>query len=81
MDTLKYKTNINCGGCVATVTPFLDKLQGVQQWEVDTQNPDKVLTVNGEDLQDAAIRQAVEEAGFNAERISDGWFKKMLSKS
>ena len=81
METLKYKTNINCGGCVATVTPYLDKLEGIERWEVDTQNPDKILTVTGKELQDAAIRQAVEEGGFNAERISEGWFQKILNKS
>lgn len=79
METLKYKTNINCGGCVATVTPYLDKLEGIQQWEVNTDDPNKILTVSGENLQDAAIQQAVEEAGFNAERTAEGWFKKLLS--
>ena len=24
MEKLKFKTNINCGGCVAKVTPFLN---------------------------------------------------------
>lgn len=81
METLKYKTNINCGGCVATVTPYLDKLAGVEKWEVDTQNPDKILTVKGKDVPDAAVQQAVEEAGFQAERISEGWLRKLLSKS
>ncbi len=26
MNTYKFKTNINCGGCIAGVTPFLNKL-------------------------------------------------------
>jgi hypothetical protein len=25
MKTLKFKTNINCGGCLAKVTPFLNE--------------------------------------------------------
>jgi len=30
METLKFKTNINCGGCIAAVTPSLDALKGVK---------------------------------------------------
>src|SRR5690606_30291200 len=41
----KFKTNINCGGCIAAVTPHLDRLDGVIRWEVDTDNKDKILTV------------------------------------
>ena len=41
MKTLKFKTNINCGGCVSKVTPFLNNQEGVESWEVDTVNPDK----------------------------------------
>jgi len=45
MITLKFKTNINCGGCIKAVTPHLDKAEGVKSWSVDTVNPDKILTV------------------------------------
>ena len=27
METLKFKTNINCGGCVKSVTPHLNQLE------------------------------------------------------
>ena len=42
---LRFKTNINCGGCVASVKPHLDNADGIWHWEVDT-TKDKVLTVN-----------------------------------
>ncbi|WP_131536583.1 heavy-metal-associated domain-containing protein [Pedobacter nototheniae] len=70
METLKFKTNIKCGGCIATVTPFMDKLTNIESWEVDTQNPDKVMTVKVEDGADAkSITNAVEEAGYLIEKI------------
>jgi copper chaperone len=50
METLKFKTNIKCGGCVATVTPYLNKFSDIEKWEVDTQNPDKILTIVGKPL-------------------------------
>ncbi|SEN12124.1 hypothetical protein SAMN05421856_1223, partial [Chryseobacterium taichungense] len=39
----QFKTNINCGGCIASVKPHLDKAEGICHWEVDTANKDKVL--------------------------------------
>ena len=62
MKKQEFKTIINCNGCVATVTPYLDKLID-SEWSVDTNNPDKVLTVQG-DLPQESIIKAVQDAGF-----------------
>ena len=35
MTTVKYKTNINCNGCIKSVTPFLNELDNIETWEVD----------------------------------------------
>lgn len=64
MKTLAFKTNINCGNCVAKVKPFLDASQHISHWEVDTQSPDKTLTVQGENLQAEEVDKLVREAGF-----------------
>jgi copper chaperone len=70
METLKFKTNIKCGGCIATVTPFLDKLPEISKWEVDTNNPDKVLTVEGDDKLDAeTVIDTLKEAGYVASSL------------
>lgn len=69
MDTLKFKTNIKCGGCIATVTPYLNNLAEVQSWEVDTVNPDKILTVSSESISPEQIISKLKEAGYNAETI------------
>ncbi|KAB7726466.1 heavy metal transport/detoxification protein [Rudanella paleaurantiibacter] len=70
METIKLKTNIKCGGCVATVTPFLNQTVGDGNWQVDTQNPDKVLTVTTEEATPETVQQAVQQAGFKAEPLS-----------
>lgn len=68
MEKLQFKTNINCGNCVRTVSGFLNDVKGIEHWEVDTQNPAKILTVEG--ATDAkAIIEAVEDAGFDIEII------------
>lgn len=70
MDTLKFKTNINCSNCVRAVTNFLNDVELIQEWQVDTENPDKILVVNGNSLQANLIIDAVEEAGFDCELIN-----------
>lgn len=70
MSTLKFKTNINCGGCIKAVTPHLDKAEGVKNWQVDTNNPDKILTIEADGTNAQAVKQVVEKAGFKAEAIA-----------
>ena len=69
MTDFKFKTNIKCGGCIAAVTPFLDKVNGIEKWEVDTANLDKVLTVSCNLIDSFSIENAVKEAGYSIEKI------------
>ena len=64
MTTLKFKTNINCSSCVAKATPHLNEEKSIEQWEVNTQTADKVLTVSGHDLDKEQVKKVVEKAGF-----------------
>ena len=70
METIKLKTNIKCGGCIATVTPFLNQSAGEGNWQVDTQNPDKILTVQANGVTAEAVKAAVTQAGYKAEVLS-----------
>ena len=64
MKTLHFQTNINCGGCIKAVTPTLNREAGTGNWQVDTANPDKILTVTSDQLTPEQVVQAVENAGF-----------------
>ena len=70
MKTIEVKTNILCGSCVAKVTPTLNETVGEANWKVDTLNPKKVLTVTTENLDEEQVIQAVEKAGYKAEKLS-----------
>ena len=70
MKTLKFKTNVNCGGCVATVTPHLNQIKGIGKWNVDTSNPMKVLTVEASELLPEVIIEKLKEAGYKAELMT-----------
>lgn len=69
MNILQFKTNINCANCVAKVTPFLNKKEGIASWRVDTDNPDKILTVETESLTAEDIEKVIKRTGFVAESI------------
>lgn len=63
----QFKTNINCGGCIASVKPHLDNAEGICHWEVDTNNKDKVLTVKSEGITEQEVIFTVQKAGFKIE--------------
>ena len=69
MKTLKFKTNIECSNCEARVKPFLDKKEGVVSWQVDTNSPDKVLTVETENQEANDIIKTIKRTGFVAEEM------------
>ncbi|MEJ8817650.1 heavy-metal-associated domain-containing protein [Lacibacter sp. H407] len=70
MNTLTFKTNIKCSGCIATATPFLDKVAGEDNWEVDVANPEKILRIEADQSVTAEqVIKAVEEAGYKAEVV------------
>lgn len=69
METLKFKTNINCSGCVAKVTPSLNGEKGIKNWNVNTNNPEKILTVETEGLSPERIMETVKNSGFKIETV------------
>lgn len=70
MKTLKFKTNIKCSGCVATVTPFLNEVAGRDGWEVNLESPEKTLVVAADKpVTEADIIAAIQKAGYKAEEV------------
>lgn len=66
----QFKTNINCGGCLTKVTPFLNDAEGICHWEVDIDNRDKVLTVSADGISEQDVIAIVKKAGFTIEPIN-----------
>ena len=67
--TLKFKTNIKCMGCVATVTPALNDAVGIDHWEVDLMSPEKRLTISSETADADTVIAALKGTGFKAEVV------------
>ncbi|MDQ3190748.1 MAG: hypothetical protein M3Q58_04070 [Bacteroidota bacterium] len=68
MNHFKFKTNINCQNCVDSVSTALESDKRIFAFNVDTNDPDKLLTVEGE-LESAEVIIKVGSVGFDAEEI------------
>ena len=67
---LKFKTNLNCGGCVSKVQSDFDNAVGVCHWNVDNDNSEKILTVSSKGITEDEVIKIVQSKGFKAEVIS-----------
>ena len=65
MDTALYTVpGMHCGHCEAAVKQEISALSGVEEVVVDLDS--KRVAVSGSELDDAAIRGAIKEAGYEA---------------
>ncbi len=67
---LKFKTNLNCSGCVSKVQTDLDQSSGISAWKVDTENPDKILTVQSTGITKDQVIDLIKSKGFQAEELA-----------
>ena len=66
MNEFTYRVaGMSCGHCEQAVSTELQAVEGVEAVDVDLET--KLVTVRGRDLDDAALRAAIGEAGYEAE--------------
>ena len=64
MEQLTYTVpGMSCGHCRAAITAELEPVPGVESVDVDLDA--KRVTVTGADLDDATLRAAIDEAGYD----------------
>jgi copper chaperone len=64
-ETLTYSVpEMSCGHCVNAITTEVKLLTGITDVAIDLET--KIVLVTGSELNDAAIREAISEAGFEA---------------
>lgn len=68
MTAIRLKTNIKCSGCIEKITPYLDDAVGPGKWNVDLNNPERILTVMGT-ANDETVKTALLKAGYKGETI------------
>jgi copper chaperone len=57
-------SDLSCGHCKQAVSSEIQEIAGVESVDVDLDT--KLVTVRGSDLDDAALRAAIEAAGYEA---------------
>jgi copper chaperone len=67
MDSLKFKTNLKCAGCMYAIQPYMDSIKGIKSWDVDLEDADKTVTVENESASVNEIKEAIRKAGYSAE--------------
>ena len=64
-ETITYNVPaIHCAHCAMSIREEVSEVDGVEDIDVDLET--KVVTVAGSDLDDSALRAAIEEAGYEA---------------
>ena len=74
MNQMQFKTNINCGSCIKSVTPILNAIEEIDAWQVDTTVAEKILTVDTEQSpieMEQKVISAVSSAGFTIQKIAE----------
>jgi copper chaperone len=56
---------IHCGHCAAAIEQEVSGVSGVHTVDVDLDT--KIVTIRGEGLSDGALREAIEDAGYEAD--------------
>src|SRR4026209_655720 len=62
--THRYRTNLRCESCVATIKSLLDQKPGIRSWSADVISPDKVLTVEADHLSIDRLNALLGKAGY-----------------
>jgi hypothetical protein len=67
MNTLTLKTNLQSSSCLTKISPFLDGNAHIQNWNVQFEHADKILTVQG-DATESEVIDLMAQAGFVAQK-------------
>ena len=59
-----YRTNLRCGACVQTIAPLLNGDSGIASWNADVESPDRLLTVEGNDVSRPHVEALLGKAGY-----------------
>lgn len=71
MDILVFKTNLTKPALVNRIQPVMHKIPGIKRWNVDLQDCDHVLRIEGKEISARTIETVLQEAGIFCEELQD----------
>ena len=63
--TRTFKTNLRCSACEESIRPLFDAEPGVERWNVDLDDPDKPLTIEGP-VKASRVSELLQQAGYRS---------------
>jgi len=66
MVELKFKTTLKCAGCQEKVTEGLNNIASIQDWSVDLDSAEKILTVRASEDVEQEVKTVFQTKGFEA---------------
>jgi hypothetical protein len=69
MEVLVFKTNLRYKKQVSAVASCLNTIDGIQKWNVDLQDRDKILRIEARDLSPQVIEHTLLLAGYFCEEL------------
>jgi copper chaperone len=71
MKVFTFKTNMYSLDCIAKLTTFMEADEHVIKWNVNLEDPLKLLTVFGNHIEKEKIKEYVRVAGFEVEEVEN----------
>lgn len=69
MEQINLKTDLSCKHCVMKVEPILKSTQGVTDYTIDLEHPDKIVRISAEKLDVNLLIANFKKAGYSAEKL------------
>jgi hypothetical protein len=67
MEALTLKTDLHCSSCTNTIEPILSGNPDIDEYYIDLQHPDKLITLKGSNINGQKIISEMRNAGYTAE--------------
>ena len=69
METMTFKTNAKCMGCLAKIEEILQGKMNREEWNLDLSDSNRPLTVTSDKLAESEIVELISKAGFKIEQM------------
>ena len=69
METMTFKTNAKCMGCLAKIEEILQGKMNREEWNLDLSDSNSPLTVTSDKLAASEIVELISKAGFKIEQM------------
>jgi len=69
MELVKIKTDLSCKHCVMKVEPLLKNVNGIVDYSIDLEHPDKLVTISSDSADINALISGFKKAGYQAKKL------------